>query len=366
MATPRGDGTERPAVQGLDAATTSLRPAPVVRQRALVTLTPSRGPVGVARTPPVEDPGQPSRGGEPLKALGGAARRLRARSRRPHVRRTLIGVAALAQTFILVSAIAWWTDQSSVEASTAVAPVSWTGVVHDVGVAGVNLRSTPQAVPGTSRDTAARGSRLALTCARTGDLVTDESGARSDMWLRTTDGLYVSLLYVDVPDRTSIVSCADASEDAPVLALDDPDEGMGAPDGRPAPESPLRPAVAVAGPDRTGSGAVEGSDVASRSGADSDGGPEDEQRPREPDAQPHQDPAAGSGDAVPGVPPDGELPAAGRPLPDDGADGVSVIDGLQVRVEHQTRAPHSPTSTRSRSTSPTATTTRNRDAVAVG
>ncbi|MHC1560789.1 hypothetical protein ACR9E3_17665 [Actinomycetospora sp. C-140] len=155
-------------------------------------------------------------------------------------------MAAVAQGFVLVSAVALWTGHGEASEATAVAPVSWTGVVHDVGAAGVNLRSAPQAIPETSRDTAGAGSRLSLTCARSGDLVTDESGAHSDMWLRTSDGLYVSLLYVDVRDRTSIVSCADATGDAPVMALDEPDGGTVSPSAQPVPASDVQPAAAPA------------------------------------------------------------------------------------------------------------------------
>jgi hypothetical protein len=369
MATPRGDGTGSPDTQGLDAARTSLRAVPAVRQRALVTLTPRPG--AVAPTPPVDDPG-PARGPGSLDVLGGAARSLRARSRRPHVRRSLIGVAALAQAFILVSAIAWWAGQGSMEASTAVAPVAWTGVVHDVGAAGVNLRSSPQAVPGTSRDTAARGSRLALTCGRTGDLVTDESGARSDMWLRTTDGLYVSLLYVDVADRTSIVSCSDASEDAPVLALDDPDGRTGSPSGEPTSQPAVVPAGAGrAEPADSDTGPVARQESAPGSGTSSDGGAEQDQRPGQPDAA-NQDPAAGSQDAgagTPGQPGVDDAQEGALPRSDGGVGPVPVAGDVRVRVEHQDRAPlTTTTTTRSRSANPptTTTTTRNRDTVAVG
>jgi hypothetical protein len=100
--------------------------------------------------------------------------------------------------------------------------MTWTGVVYEVGTAGVNMRANPAVADGNARDVAARGARLALQCGQTGAVVTREDGTRTATWLRTTDGLWVSMLYVHVPDRASIPSCPGSPSDGPLLALSDP------------------------------------------------------------------------------------------------------------------------------------------------
>jgi hypothetical protein len=150
-----------------------------------------------------------------------AAIYLRKRAARPAVRWSLIAAACVAQAFLLVSAVAWWVSGGSAVSPIAAFAPSWVGIVHDVGTAGVNLRTLPQVLPTTARDTAARGSRLQVQCGQTGDIVSDGTVSTAT-WLKTSDGLFVSMLYVRVPDRTSIVSCSDSAVDAPLLPLADP------------------------------------------------------------------------------------------------------------------------------------------------
>ena len=118
----------------------------------------------------------------------------------------LLGALAVLQAFVLFSAVMWWLGSSTASATANVAPQTWTGIVYDVGAAGVNLRSDPQVRPDDARDTAARGARLALQCGETGDVVA-KGPVKTATWVKTTDGLFVSLLYVRVPERTSIPSC---------------------------------------------------------------------------------------------------------------------------------------------------------------
>ncbi|NYD34563.1 hypothetical protein [Actinomycetospora corticicola] len=140
----------------------------------------------------------------------------------PAGRWSLIGAIAVVQVFLLFSATMWWMGGSSKAiASASVAPMTWTGIVYDVGAAGVNLRSATTVAPESAKDTAARGSRLAVSCGQTGDVV-QKGTVHTATWLKTTDGLFVSMLYVRVPDRQSIPSCADSTVDAPLLALADP------------------------------------------------------------------------------------------------------------------------------------------------
>jgi hypothetical protein len=152
-------------------------------------------------------------------------RRTRAREglrRRPLLRTGVIGGLALVQAFVLFSAAMWWLEGRSPAATATVAPMTWTGVVHDVGDAGVNMRANPAVADGNAKDVAARGARLSLQCGQTGAVVTREDGTRTATWLRTTDGLWVSMLYVHVPDRASIPSCPGSPSDGPLLALADP------------------------------------------------------------------------------------------------------------------------------------------------
>lgn len=133
----------------------------------------------------------------------------------------LLGFLAVVQTFLLFSAVMWWLGSGSPTATASMAPQTWTGIVYDVGAAGVNMRSAPQVRPDDARDTAARGARLALKCGETGDVVAKGSTTTAT-WVQTTDGLWVSMLYVRVPDRQSIPSCNGSKVDGPLLALADP------------------------------------------------------------------------------------------------------------------------------------------------
>ncbi|WP_285588829.1 hypothetical protein [Actinomycetospora sp. NBRC 106378] len=126
------------------------------------------------------------------------------------------------QVFLLFGTAMWLVGGTSTAiASSSIAPMTWTGVVHDTGPAGVFLRSEARVDPATAKDSAGPGSRLAVTCGQTGDDVRNGS-IHTATWLKTTDGLFVSMLYVRVPDRQSIPSCADSTVDAPLLALADP------------------------------------------------------------------------------------------------------------------------------------------------
>jgi hypothetical protein len=133
----------------------------------------------------------------------------------------LLGALALLQAFVLFSAVMWWLGSSTASATANVAPQTWTGIVYDVGAAGVNLRSDPQVRPDDARDTAARGARLALSCGETGDVVA-KGPVKTATWVKTTDGLFVSMLYVRVAGHTSIPSCNGSKVDGPLLALADP------------------------------------------------------------------------------------------------------------------------------------------------
>ena len=137
------------------------------------------------------------------------------------VRWGLLGVLAVLQVFVLFSAVMWWLGSSTASATANVAPQTWTGIVYDVGAAGVNLRSDPQVRPDDARDTAARGSRLALSCGETGDVVA-KGPVKTATWVKTTDGLFVSMLYVHVAGHTSIPSCNGSKVDGPLVALADP------------------------------------------------------------------------------------------------------------------------------------------------
>jgi hypothetical protein len=146
---------------------------------------------------------------------------LEALRQRGPLRWGLLGALAVLQAFVLFSAVMWWLGSSTASATANVAPQTWTGVVYDVGAAGVNLRSTPQVRPDDARDTAARGARLALQCGETGDVVA-KGPVTTSTWVKTADGLFVSLLYVRVPERTSIPTCSGSTADGPLMALTDP------------------------------------------------------------------------------------------------------------------------------------------------
>jgi hypothetical protein len=155
--------------------------------------------------------------------------------RRGPVRWGLLGALALLQAFLLFSALMWWLGSSAASATANVAPMTWTGIVYDVGAAGVNMRSDPQVRPDDARDTAMRGARLALACGETGDVVA-KGAVKTATWVKTTDGLFVSMLYIRVPDRQSIPSCNGSKVDGPLLALADPAH----PQLPPPPSSPSR------------------------------------------------------------------------------------------------------------------------------
>lgn len=142
-------------------------------------------------------------------------------ARRGPTRWGLLGALTVVQAFVLFSAVMWWVGSSAPSASATMAPITWTGIVYDVGAAGVNLRAAPQVRADDARDTAARGARLALSCGETGDVV-DKGPVKTATWLRTTDGLFVSMLYVRVAGHTSIPSCNGSKVDGPLLALADP------------------------------------------------------------------------------------------------------------------------------------------------
>jgi hypothetical protein len=158
---------------------------------------------------------------KPPSTAGGWTKARAQLQRRGPVRYGVIGVLALALAFVLFSAVMWWVGPSAPSATATVAPVTWTGIVHDVGAAGVNLRSAAQVRPDDARDTAARGARLALSCGETGDVVA-RGPVKTATWLKTTDGLFVSMLYVRVDGHTSIPSCDGSKVDGPLVALADP------------------------------------------------------------------------------------------------------------------------------------------------
>lgn len=153
----------------------------------------------------------------------------------PAGRWSLIGAVAVLQVFLLFGSAMWLLGgNSTAVAESKLAPMTWTGIVHDTGPAGVFLRSEARVDPATTKDTAGPGSRLAVSCGQTGDEVRNGT-VHTATWLKTTDGLFVSMLYVRVPDRQSIPSCADSTVDAPLLALSDPAN----PDLPPPPDSTL-------------------------------------------------------------------------------------------------------------------------------
>jgi uncharacterized membrane protein YgcG len=189
-------------------------------------LHPSR-PSGPFPAPPpgaVPPPRSAPSGGSPAQSPGtptpGRWRRLwDAANRRPALYGVLT-VLSLLEAFVLFSAAMWWLGPWPVLGSATVTPVTVTGVVYDVGAAGVNLRSAPQVSADDARDTAARGSRLALVCGQTGAVVSKGS-VQTATWVKTADGLWVSMLYVHVPGQASIPSC-DGSADGSAIALADP------------------------------------------------------------------------------------------------------------------------------------------------
>jgi hypothetical protein len=139
--------------------------------------------------------------------LSGRAARVQGWLDRPDVRRPLVVVAATVQVLIVITAVTWLaTGTSPVEPAAATIPVSWTGVVHDVGSEGVTLRTAPAVIPGTARRTATLAEHLQIVCGQTGDVVTERSTG-SSIWFKTTDNLFVSALYVEVLGRTEIANC---------------------------------------------------------------------------------------------------------------------------------------------------------------
>jgi hypothetical protein len=146
----------------------------------------------------------------------------------PELRRTALVVGVLVVAVVLFLAGAWWAGGAKGSVVTAASPVPPTGVVHGVGAAGVTLRAEPRIAPDTVRDTAARGARLPVECGQTGDVVT-QGTTSSATWLKTSDGLFVSLLYVRVVERPTIVSCGASAGDLPLMPLTLPDPTL-APD----------------------------------------------------------------------------------------------------------------------------------------
>ncbi|WP_433802968.1 hypothetical protein [Actinomycetospora sp. CA-084318] len=202
-------------------------------------------------------------GSVPVKLrLGAWGRQLREVVSTPTGRWSVIGVVAVLQVFLLFSTVMWWAGGgSTVTASAKLAPMTWTGIVYDVGAAGVNLRSATTVTPDSAKDTAARGSRLAVSCGQTGDVV-QKGTVNTATWLKTTDGLFVSMLYVRVPDRQSIPSCADSTVDAPLLALADPTN----------PDLPPPPGTALGSEDDTSGTQAAGGGTANRAKGAASGG----------------------------------------------------------------------------------------------
>lgn len=151
---------------------------------------------------------------------------------RSSVRHLLLVLAALVLAATLFVAGAWWASAGPESVVTTAGPAMVTGVVHDVGAAGVNLRSATQVLPDTARETAARGARLLIECGQSGDVVTGNAGS-TGTWLKTSDGLFVSLLYVRVSDRSTVVSCEGHTADLPLIPVTVPGG-----DGAVSPASP--------------------------------------------------------------------------------------------------------------------------------
>jgi hypothetical protein len=207
----RGPEASRPPEKRLQSLTS--RPAPPAEgsspeDESLVT-----GPVGV----PVPESSSPP-----------SWRRM---WERREIRGALLGLAALIQAIALFAAGAWWSyNGDPTVAPVASAPLTWTGVVHDVGPAGVYLRALPEVGPDTARDTAARGARLQVICGQTGQTVT-RGDTNSGTWLKTADGLFVSLLYVRITERPTIISCAGNPGDLPLISVTDPGQAGAPADG---------------------------------------------------------------------------------------------------------------------------------------
>jgi hypothetical protein len=271
-------------------------PIPVVPVGRPARPTP---PSGVPSLPPLPrlDPGPSSgipgvRPAEVPPVPAGWWSRTRAATRgRPLLRVGVIGVLSATQAFVLFSAVMWWLGGTGQTAQATVAPMTWTGVVYDVGTAGVNMRTNPAVSGGNGRDVAARGARLALQCGQTGDVVTREDGTSTATWLRTTDGLWVSMLYVHVPDRTSIPSCPGAPSDGPLLAVSDPT----------ATEEPPRPGASLATDPSTANRRSQSSSDDRTSGSDQ--GSADTSAPPTTDVEAAAPPADGSAVGPSGVAP---------------------------------------------------------------
>ena len=115
----------------------------------------------------------------------------------------------------------------SATSSSSVAPVL-PAIVRGGGAAGVALRLEPS--PGDEASIRGRvgdGSALRILCGQQGTRVsTGGPSARwSSTWLKTTDGLYVTVLFVEVPGQTTIPNC---TANQPALSLI-PNVGQNAP-----------------------------------------------------------------------------------------------------------------------------------------
>jgi hypothetical protein len=160
-------------------------------------------------------PGAPD-GGAPLGSVGGPGGSRPWWARRPP-QWIVVGLVAVVQIVIIISAVVGWSADAPAVASDAPPPPTvLDGVVHDTGPDGVNLRTAPQVSPSTTNGRVATDSQhLQILCGQRGDAVSG-GGARSTTWLKTSDDLFVSALYVTVTGRTQIASCP--QPDLPLVA----------------------------------------------------------------------------------------------------------------------------------------------------
>ena len=103
------------------------------------------------------------------------------------------------------------------------APWTWAGTVHGAGPEGVTLRTDPTIKTNSAMANAADGAVLHIQCGITGDNVVDSAPIpnHSDTWLRTDEGLFLSMLYVTLPNKASIVNCTPGEPElslAPIAA----------------------------------------------------------------------------------------------------------------------------------------------------
>jgi hypothetical protein len=179
-------------------------------------------------------------GGAAQVSVGGPAGKRPWWARRPP-QWVVVGLIALVQIAIIISAVVWWgADAQVVAADAAPAPTVLDGVVHDTGPDGVNLRTAPQVSFSTTNGRVATDSQhLQILCGLRGDAVYG-GGARSSTWLKTSDNLFVSALYVTVTGRTQIASCPqpDLPLVAPTVAPPSAPPGVGLQGATPHTEAP--------------------------------------------------------------------------------------------------------------------------------